>query len=198
MKLSQWAKEQGLTYKGAWRMWRAGQLPVPAEQLPTGTIIVKEIKTPAHAVGLYARVSRSDQRKDLEAQLGRLVVYADNHRLTIVQAVSEVGSGLNGRRPKLIKLLANPKIQTIVVEHRERLMRFGAEYVEAALTAQERKLLVMESSEVNDDLVQDMIEVLTSFCARLYGRRSARHKAKKHCMPWGNKTPLPPEAQVIT
>jgi len=179
MKLSQWAKEQGLTYKGAWRMWRAGQLPVPAEQLPTGTIIVKEIKTPAHAVGLYARVSRSDQRKDLEAQLGRLVVYADNHRLTIVQAVSEVGSGLNGRRPKLIKLLANPKIQTIVVEHRERLMRFGAEYVEAALTAQERKLLVMESSEVNDDLVQDMIEVLTSFCARLYGRRSARHKAKK-------------------
>jgi putative resolvase len=56
--------------------------------------------------------------------------------LTIVQALSEVGSGLNGRRPKLIKLLANPKIQTIVGEHRDRLMRFGAEYVEAALTAQ--------------------------------------------------------------
>jgi putative resolvase len=57
-------------------MWRAGQLPVPAEQLPTGTIIVKEIKTPAHAVALYARVSSSEQRKDLEAQLGRLVVYS--------------------------------------------------------------------------------------------------------------------------
>src|ERR1700746_2826247 len=98
MKLSQWAKEQGLTYKGAGRMWRAGQLPVPAEQLPTGTIIVKEIKTPAHAVGLYARVSSSDQRKDLEAQLGRLVFYAHNHRLPFVKAVSEVGSGLNGRR----------------------------------------------------------------------------------------------------
>src|ERR1700751_3457908 len=101
MKLSQWAKKQGLTYKGAWRMWRAGQLPVPAEQLPTGTIIVKEIKTPAHALGLYARVSRSDQKKDLKAQLGRLGFYAHNHRWTIVQAVSEVGSGLNGRRPKL-------------------------------------------------------------------------------------------------
>ena len=179
MKLSQWAKEQGLTYKGAWRMWRAGQLPVLAEQLPTGTIIVKEIKTPAHAVGLYARVSSSDQRKDLEAQLGRPLVYAHNHGLSTVQAVPEVGSGLNGRRPKLIKLLANPKIQAIVVEHRDRLMRFGAEYVEAALTAQGRKLIVMESSEVKDDLVQDMIEVLTSFCARLYGRRSARNKAKK-------------------
>jgi putative resolvase len=120
MKLSQWAKEQGLTYKGAWRMWRAGQLPVPAEQLPTGTIIVKEIQTPAHAVGLYARVSSSDQRKDLEAQLGRLVVYAHNHGLSTVQAVPEVGSGLNGRRPKLIKLLPNPKIEAIVVEHRDR------------------------------------------------------------------------------
>src|SRR5215469_8010265 len=94
MKLSQWAKEQGLSYKGAWRMWKAGQLPVPAEQLPTGTILVKEIKAPAHAVGLYARVSSSDQRKDLEAQLGRLVVYARTHRVTIVEAVSEVGSVL--------------------------------------------------------------------------------------------------------
>src|ERR1700746_3473391 len=199
MKLSQWAKEQGLTYKGAGRMGRAGQLPVPAEQLPTGTIIVKEIKTPAHAVGLYARVSRSDQKKDWEAQLGRLLFHVKNLRCTIVKAVSEVGSGLNGRRPKLIKLLANPKIQTIVVEHRDRLMRFGAEYVEAALTAQERKLLVMESSEVNDDLVQDMIEVLTSFCARLWGRRSARHKARKALHAMGdNKTPRPPEAQAIT
>ena len=99
--------------------------------------------------------------------------------MTIVEAVSEVGSGVNGRRPKLLQLLANPEIQTIVVEHRDRLMRFGAEYVEAALAAQGRKLMVMESSEVKDDLVQDMIEVLTSFCARLYGRRSARHKAKK-------------------
>ena len=172
-------------------MWKAGQLPVPAEQLPTGTIIVKEIKAPAHAVGLYARVSSSEQRKDLEAQLGRLVVCAHNHRVTMVETVSEVGSGLNGRRPKLLKLLANPQIQTIVVEHRDRLMRFGAEYIEAALAAQGRKLMVMESSEVKDDLVQDMIEVLTSFCARIYGRRSARHKAKKAVQAMEQREPFP-------
>jgi putative resolvase len=160
-------------------MWKAGQLPVPAEQIPTRTILIKESKAPAHAVGLYARVCSSEQRKDLEAQLGRLAVYAHKHRLTIVEAVSEVGSGWNGRRPKLLQLLANPQIQTIVVEHRDRFMGFGAEYVEAALAAQGRKLLVMESSERKDDLVQDMIEVLTWFCARLYGRRWARNKAKK-------------------
>lgn len=58
-------------------------------------------------------------------------------------------------------------------------MRFGFEYVEAALAAQGRRIVVVEPGEVKDDLVQDMIEVLTSFCARLYGRRSARNKAKK-------------------
>jgi len=106
-----------------------------------------------------------------------------------MEAVSEVGSSLNGRRPKLLKLLANPQIQRIVVEHRDRFKRFGAEYIEAALAARGRKLMVMESSEVKDDLVQDMIEVLTWFCARLYGRRwpatrqksSAGHGAIRAC-----------------
>ena len=107
------------------------------------------------------------------------MVYAHNHRMTMVEAVSEAGYGLNGRRPKLLQLLANPQIQTILVEHRDRFMRLGGEYVEAALAAQWRKLMVMESSEVKDDLVQDRMEVLTSFCTRLYGRRSARNKAKK-------------------
>jgi putative resolvase len=179
MKLSQWAKQQGLTYKGAWRMWKAGQLPVPAEQLPTGTILVKAVAIPSPAVGLYARVSSSEQRKDVEAQLGRLFLYAQSKNLPVVEAVSEIGSGVNGQRPKLKRLLANPTVQTIVVEHRDRLMRFGAEYVEAALAAQGRKLMVVENTEVKDDLVQDMLEVLTSFCARLYGRRSARNRAQK-------------------
>lgn len=61
----------------------------------------------------------------------------------------------------------------MVVEHRDRLMRFGFEYVEAALAAQGRAVMVMESSEVQDDLVRDVTEVLTSLCARLYGRSSA-------------------------
>jgi putative resolvase len=58
-------------------------------------------------------------------------------------------------------------------------MRFGAEYVEAALAADGRKLLVVDASEFKDDLVQDVIAVLTSMCARLYGRRSASNRAKR-------------------
>jgi predicted site-specific integrase-resolvase len=58
-------------------------------------------------------------------------------------------------------------------------MRFGSEYIESSLSAQSRKLVIIDRGELNDDLVQDMVDVLTSFCARLYGKRSATNRAKK-------------------
>jgi putative resolvase len=93
--------------------------------------------------------------------------------------VTEVGSAINGKRPKLLKLLRNQSIKIIVVEHRDRLIRFGFEYLEASLSAQGRKILVVDPSEVKDDLIRDMTEASTSFCARLYGKRAAKHKAEK-------------------
>lgn len=179
MKLSAWAREQGISYRTAWRWFKAGTLPVPAEQAATGTILVAAVASEAGAAALYARVSSSDQKKDLEGQVGRLVSFATARGLAVSRTVAEVGSGLNGRRPKLLRLLSDPAAQTIVVEHRDRLMRFGCEYVEAALQAQGRRLVVADPGEVKDDLVRDMVEVLTSFCARLYGRRSARSRARK-------------------
>ena len=164
----------------AWRWFRDGNLPVEAEQMPSGTIIVKEQKEPVPtAIALYARVSSSDQKSDLDGQIGRLMQYAQSKGWAVSQSITEIGSGLNGHRPKLMKLLADPKVQVIIVEHRDRLMLFGFEYVESSLKAQNRRIVVVNQSEMKDDLVQDMIEVLTSFCARLYGRRSAKNKAKK-------------------
>jgi len=78
-----------------------------------------------------------------------------------------------------MRLLSDPEVTTVIVEHRDRLARFGFEHIEAALMAQGRRIMVMEPGEVKDDLVQDMIEVLTSFCARLYGRRSAKNRVKR-------------------
>ena len=182
MKLSQWAKKQGISYKTAWLWFKHHTLPtgVKMEQLASGTIVVTEAPQPtAQGAGLYARVSSSDQKDDLDAQLGRLAAWASAEGLTVTRTVTEIGSGLNGHRPKLMRLLADPSVAVVVVEHRDRLMRLGAEYVESALAAQGRKLLVVDRSEVKDDLVQDMIEVLTSFCARLYGRRSARNRVQK-------------------
>ncbi len=179
MKLSVWAKQQGITYQAAWKWWKAGKLPVEAEQMPTGTIIIKEQKAIPGGVALYARVSSHGQRKNLDAQLGRLAAYAASKGLSVSKAVAEIGSGLNGHGPKLMKLLMDPNISSLVVEHRDRLMRFGSEYVESSLQAQGRKIIIVDQSEFKDDLVQDMREVLTSFCARLYGRKSAANKAKK-------------------
>ena len=179
MKLSQWAKEQGVSYRTAWRWFRDGKLPVAAEQFPTGTILVKEAKPAANTAAIYARVSSTDQAGDLDRQVVRVVEHLNTQGIAVIRTVREVGSGLNGHRPKLLRLLADPKISMLAVEHRDRLMRLGAEYVEAALAAQGRKLLVVDPEEMKDDLVQDMIDVLTSFCARLYGRRSARNRAKR-------------------
>jgi putative resolvase len=179
MKLSEWARQNGLTYKTAWKLFKAGKLPVPAIQLSTGTVLLDPPKPDGRGVALYARVSSSDQKTDLDRQIARLVAFATSHKLSVSTAVSEIGSGLNGKRSKLVALLRDPHLGTIVVEHRERLARFGVEYLEAALTAQNRRILVVQACEVDDDLVRDMTEVLTSFCARLYGRRSARHRAER-------------------
>jgi putative resolvase len=179
MKLSDWAKEQGVSYRTAWRWFKAGQLPIKSKQLPSGTIILELEKKSQLDVAIYARVSSSDQKNDLDRQVARLVTYATEKGLSISKSVTEIGSGLNGHRPKLMKLLADESVKIILVEHRDRLMRFGVEYVESSLVAQGRQLLVADPGELKDDLVQDMIEVLTSFCARLYGRRSAKNKAKK-------------------
>ncbi|MFY0665536.1 MAG: IS607 family transposase [Natronospirillum sp.] len=178
MKLSNWAKKQGISYRAAWNQYRNGTLPVPARQLPTGTIIVDDERPMTKAV-IYARVSSHDQKQDLDGQVARCLAFANSQNLTIANAIAEVGSGMNGKRKKLMRLLADPDLTHIVVEHRDRLMRFGSEFVEASLSGRGVQVMVADESELDDDLVQDMISVLTSFCARLYGRRSAKNRAKK-------------------
>ncbi len=180
MKLADWAREQGLDYKTAHRWFKSGILPVKAIQLSTGTILIqKEPKDAATGVAIYARVSSSDQKADLDRQLARLIEFANSRGLAVTETVSEIGSGLNGRRSKLLSLLKNAKVGTVVVEHRERLARFGVEYIEAALEASGRKLVVADESELKDDLVRDVTDVLTSLCARLYGKRSAKNRAAR-------------------
>jgi putative resolvase len=116
-------------------------------QMPSGTVIIRDAPTstsaPVGAVALYARVSSADQKNDPDAQMGRLVGLASQQKWLIGKTVSEVGSGLNGHRPKLTKLLADMTVGAIVVEHRKRLMRFSFEYVEAALAAQGRNVIVV-------------------------------------------------------
>ncbi len=172
MKIAEWARTYGVHPQTAYRCFREGTLPVPAVKLASGTIIVEQEmgKATIGRTVAYCRVSSHDKRDDLERQEGRVSLWASEHGLAVDEVVSEVGSGLNATRPSLARLLADREVTRIVVEHRDRLARFGVEHFGAALAAQGRSILVVEDGEGDDDLVRDMTEVLTSFCARLYGR----------------------------
>jgi putative resolvase len=154
-------------------------MPVPARRLPSGTIVVDLPEARQGRAVVYVRVSSHDQRTDLQTQAGRVTVWCARQGIRVDEVVSEVGSGVNGRRVKLARLLRDPEVQTIVVEHRDRVARFGVEHVQAALAATGRRIVVVDTSETTDDLVRDMVEVLTSMCARLYGRRGARNRAMR-------------------
>ncbi len=181
MKLSDWARLNGIHPKTALRWHDRGVLPVPAHRVGPRTILVDALpkQSAGEEVALYARVSSHDQRADLERQVGRLTEWASVRGLRVTETVREVGSGMNGSRPKLRRLLGDGSVRCIVVEHRDRLARLGSEYIEAALLGAGRRLVVVDKGEVEDDLVRDMTEVLTSLCARLYGRRSARTRAAR-------------------
>jgi predicted site-specific integrase-resolvase len=119
-----------------------------------------------------ARVSSADQKPDLDRQVA-------GEGLAVGRVVTEVEAALNDKRRKVLALLRDRSAKAIVVEHRDRFARFGAEYVEAALAAQGRRLLVVDLSKVDDDLMGDATEILTSLCARLYGRRTAWNRARR-------------------
>ncbi|MEV1145914.1 IS607 family transposase [Micromonospora sp. NPDC049799] len=180
MKLAEWARRKGVHPQTAYRWFREGTMPVPARRLPSGTIMVDVVSDDTQGqVVVYARVSSVNQRADLDRQVARVAAWVTGQNMAVSRVVTEVGSALNGRRKKFLGLLRDPSVTTIVVEHRDRFARFGAEYVEAALAAQGRRLMVADPAEVDDDLVRDVTEILTSLCARLHGRRAAANRASR-------------------
>lgn len=180
MNLKEWAASQGISYATARRWYESGKLPVPAYQ--AGRLIVIGDPSPSASAGItavYARVSSADQKADLDRQVARVTAWATARNLPVDRVVTEVGSALNGHRRKFLALLRDPSVATIIVGHRDRFARFAVGYVEAALAAQGRELIVAGPAELDDDLVRDMTEILTSFCARLYGKRAAENRARR-------------------
>lgn len=177
MKLSEYAKHVGVTYKTAWQWWKAGQLD--AYQLPTGTIIVREPRTAAAGVVLYARVSSADQQEDAVRQMHRLREYAAARGYPVMAEVTEIASGLNDERPKLKQVLTNPQVGVIVVEHRDRLTRCGYGYIATLLAQQGRRVEAMYPSDTGEGLVEDCVAVITSMAARIYGRRHSKRRAER-------------------
>jgi putative resolvase len=180
MKLSQYAKRAGISYKTAWRWYKAGTLD--AYQTPTGMVVVRDPQMERVGTGriaLYARVSSADQKSDLERQVHRLRDYAAARGYQVAKEVREIASGLNDSRPKFLKLLADPTIGTIIVEYRDRSTRFGWNYITTLMEAQGRRMEAIFPDDTSDDLVHDFVSLITSMAARMYGRRGSRRKAER-------------------
>lgn len=187
MRLSNYARKMGVTWKTANRWFHAGQIP-GAYQLPSGTIIVPdegekhdERDNDGETI-IYARVSNASRRKtDLEAQAKRLVDYSNARGWNVNRIVKEVGSGLNDHRPKLEAILTSSKpVARIVFEHKDRLTRFGYRYLELLADKNGTELVCVNPAvDDKDDLLQDLTSIITSFCARIYGQRRGKRKTEQ-------------------
>lgn len=182
IKLSQWAKNNALSYQSALAQFHKGQVP-GARKLPSGSIVVDSTpaveENPASGCALYARVSTRKQKEHLTGQIERLRLFAAANGEQVVEEVAEIASGVSDNRAGLKKLLLNGTFKTLYVEYPDRLARFGRGWIEALLESQGKTVVYLNESSEGDDesLAEDLITVVSSFCGRMYGKRGGRHKA---------------------
>ena len=180
MKLSVYAKQQGVTYQTAFKWFRTGNIP-NARQLINGTILVDESKVDniQEKIVIYCRVSNHTRKDEMEYQVQRCEEYCRSKGYSIDKIFKEVASGMNDNRKELWRMIES-KPSLIIVEHKDRLTRFGFNYLDKLLPQSGCKIEVINrDSENESDLLKDLVSIRTSFCCRLYGLRRGYNKAKK-------------------
>jgi predicted site-specific integrase-resolvase len=180
MSLAAWAERNGVARVTGCRWFRA--VVAGAGRRVGRLILVGESiggAGPQARRAVYAGVSWADQKADLDRRVARVTAWATDQKIPVDNVVVEVGSALNGHRRKFLALLGDQSVTRILVEHRDRLGRFGSGYVQAALAAQGGEVVVVDAAGVDADLVRDMTEILTAVCARLYGKRAAKNRARR-------------------
>lgn len=177
-KISQYAKLEKVQYRTIWNRIQRGELHT--ERTTTGRILVVVDEVQSQKVAVYCRVSSSENKAHLERQKERVLSYCYARGYHVEKVVCEIGSGLNDKRKKLGSLLLDPSITKIVVEHSDRLCRFGSGYVVMLLGMQGRSIEIMnQMTNDRDDLMQDFVSIITSFTARLYGKRPNKRRTEQ-------------------
>lgn len=180
VKLSKYAKLNGVSVRTLWRRINEGTLLI--EKSSTGRVFVNmdEVQTNMLNVCIYARVSSSENKDNLDRQKERLISYCNAKGYKVSKIVTEIGSGLNDERKKLESVLSDKSINLIVVEHKDRLARFGLNYIQKLLELDNRYIeIINPQTNDEDDLMQDFVSIITSFVARLYGRRRSKRMVGK-------------------
>lgn len=179
MKLSQYAEKHSITYRTAWNRYKAGKIPT-AYKDDAGRIVVGTKKVKGQKVAIYARVSSNENRSNLDTQTERLTRYATAKGYQITHIIKEVASGVNDNRKKLSKLLTLDDWDILLVEHKDRLARMGVGYIQLLLDQQGKSVEIVNMVEDDtSDLVQDLVAIIYSFSAKLYGLRRSKRKTEK-------------------
>ena len=180
IKLSEYAKKFGVTYQTAFRWYQEGKISNSFKS-ESGSIFVKQEQdeTSNTKIVIYARVSNQTRKKEMDYQAGRIQKFAEGKGYSIDKIYKEVASGMNDSRKQLWKMIeSKPKI--IFIENKDRLTRFGYEYLCRLLKNQGTEIICVNLNETEeDDLMKDMISIITSFCCRLYGQRRGKNKSIK-------------------
>lgn len=131
-------------------------------------------------VVIYCRVSSTVNKKNLQTQRDRLINYCNARGYKVYKVVTEFGSGINDKRPKLEKLLKELDFTKIVVEHKDRLSRMGFNFLVILCETHRKEIEVINSVDTDEeDIIQDFVSIITSYCAKIYGKRRSKRKTEK-------------------
>ena len=197
IKASEYAKKMSLNVRTVYRYYHNGKIKGYQDK-ETGTIfILNPFKNEnnednlKNKVVLYARVSSSENKTNLESQLERLRLFASAKGYQIVKEIKDIGSGLNDNRSKLNELFEKElnNFEILLVEHKDRLTRFGFNYIDILLKSHNKKMEVINLVDNNkEELIQDFVSVITSFYARIYSQRISKRKVEKLIKELGNES----------
>ena len=169
------------------RRWEEGGVIQPAKRTPKGTRLYSlqellGVNDLAYSTIGYARVSSSDQKEDLERQHAVLEAFCNKNGWQ-TEIIRDLGSGMNYNKKgllRLLELLVRGQMSRLVITHKDRLLRFGGEIIFRICELKGIEVVIINKGEqpsFEEELTQDVLEIMTVFCAKLYGRRS--HKSKK-------------------
>lgn len=188
MSIGKFAKETGLSTNYLRQLHKSGVL-VPDKITDSGTRYYSERqlqeylnpRSVSNKAVLYARVSTKSQADDLERQVEHLKLYAIHHGYQF-EILTDIGSGINYNKPglkELVKQISNKEIQRVVVLYKDRLLKFGFELIEYLCEFNDVVLEVVDHTTMSkeEELMQDLIQIITVYANRLYGQRS--HKTKE-------------------
>ena len=187
IKPSEYANMMSLSKKTVYVHFHNGQIPGYQDK-NTGTIYLENPEfnqdnnrdNDLTKVVLYARTSSLQNKQLINDQLYRLREYATSKGYTIVREIKEFGSSLNDNRKQLNSLFNDNTFDIIIVENKDRLTRFGFNYLEHLFNNNNQKIeMINHVDNVDEDIIDDFMSIITSFCARIYGKRQSKRKSTK-------------------